>query len=292
MLRRAKPLLGTFVEVAVSARTPEVEWRAANAAFDALADVHRLMSFHEAGSDVTRINRCAFAHPVEVDPRTYSVLCRSRQLSRASNGVFDCSVAGRLMALGALPRVAGLRAEAGATWRDVLLLPGNRVRFRRALAIDLGGIAKGFAVDQAIEALVRLGAQAGCVNAGGDLRVFGDRDWPLALRLPDAPGEFVALPPIRDRALATTADTFAPQGAIVDPATGQPRRNPRSVSVLAPTCIDADALTKVVWLEEQLPVTLLEKMDAHAIVLGPATRFSESASAHRAAGQGPAIARA
>jgi len=284
MLRRAKPLLGTFVEIAVSAETREVEWHGAIAAFEAVADVHRLMSFHEPDSDVTRINRLAHARPVEVDPRTYAVLCRAERMSRESSGVFDCSVGGRLMALGVLPRTAGMRADPAATFRDVLLLPGDRVRFRRALALDLGGIAKGFAVDQAIEVLARLGAQAACVNAGGDLRVFGDRDWPLALRRPDAPGEFVALPPLRNCALATTADTFAPQGAIVHPASGQPLRSPRSVSVFAPTCMDADALTKVVWLAEHLPVSLLEKMDAYAIVLGPATELSESASAHRAAG--------
>ena len=284
MLRRARPLLGTFVEVAVSAKTREMEWQAAIAAFEAVADVHRLMSFHEPDSDVTRINRCAHARPVEVDSRTYAVLCRARLLSRESNGVFDCSVGNRLMALGVLPRTPGLRADRAATWRDVTLLPGNHVRFRRRLTLDLGGIAKGFAVDQAIETLAQRGATAACVNAGGDLRVFGDCDWPIALRRPDAPGEFVSLPPLRNRALATTADTFAPHGAIVDPASGQSLRSPRSVSVLAPTCMDADALTKVVWLEEHLPVSLLEKMDAHAIVLGPATEFSGSAAAHCATG--------
>jgi thiamine biosynthesis lipoprotein len=242
------------------------------------------MSFHEPDSDVTRLNRHAHTRAIEVDRRTHAVLARAQDLSRASNGLFDCTIGQRMMALGALPRTAGVGGHAAATWRDVTLLPGNRVRFRRPLALDLGGIAKGFAVDQAIEALARLGAEAACVNAGGDLRVFGDRDWPIALRRPDAPGEFVSLPPIRNRALATTADSFAPHGAIVDPASGESRSSPRSVSVLAPTCMDADALTKVVWLEERLPVDLLEKMDAYAIVLGPATEISESVPARRAAG--------
>ena len=65
------------------------------------------------------------------------------------------------------------------------------------------------------------GATAGCVNAGGDLRVFGDCDWPTALRRPDAPGEVVALPPLRNRALATSADTFAPGGGVVNPASAR-----------------------------------------------------------------------
>jgi FAD:protein FMN transferase len=279
MLRRAKPLLGTFVEVAVIAPAPDAEWRAATAAFEAVADVHRLMSFHDAASDLSRINRHAHERAVEVDPRTHTVLERALWLSRASNGVFDCCVGARLMALGALPRPAGVRPDAAATWRDVTLLPGSRVRFRHALALDLGGIAKGYAVDQAVEALVQHGATAGCVNAGGDLRVFGDRDWPVAVRRPDAPGEVVALPPLRNRALATTADTFAPAGAIVDPASGAPLRSPRSVSVFAPACMDADAVTKVVWLSERPPLRLLEKLDASAFVLGPATQATDAEAA-------------
>lgn len=285
MLRRAKPLLGTFVEVAVSAATAELEWRAAIAAFDAVADVHRLMSFHEPDSDVTRLNRHAHTRAIEVDPRTYTVLRRSRDLGRASNGRFECTVGGRMVALGALPRTPGVSGHAAATWRDVTLLPHGHIRFRRALALDLGGIAKGFAVDQAVEALARCGAEAGCVNAGGDLRVFGDCDWPIAIRRPDARGELVPLAALRNRALATSAGTFAPGGAIVDPVTGRFRNSPKSVSIFAPTCMDADALTKVVWLEEHPPLDLLEKLDARAIVFGPSATVSEPvAEARRAAG--------
>ena len=285
MLRRAKPLLGTLVEVAVSAATVELEWRAAIAAFQAVADVHRLMSFHEPDSDVTRLNRYAHTRAVEVDPRTYAVLRRARDLGRASNGRFDCAVGGRMLALGALPRTIGVGGHEAATWRDVTLLPDSQIRFRRALALDLGGIAKGFAVDQAVEALARCGAEAACVNAGGDLRAFGARAWPIAIRRPDGCGELVPLATLRNRALATSADTFAPGGAIVDPATGFFRTSPKSVSILAPTCMDADALTKVVWLAEHPLPGLLEKLDARAIVLGPSASLSEPvAEARRAAG--------
>jgi thiamine biosynthesis lipoprotein len=267
MLRRARPLLGTLVEITISAATDACAWSASEAAFAAIADVHRLMSFHESGSDLSRINRNAHLRAVEVDPRTYRVLRRARFHSIASNGIFDCTVGGALLRTGALPRTARLRPDARATFRDVALLPGHHVRFRRPLAVDLGGIAKGFAVDEAIAAIARSGADAACVNAGGDLRVFGDRAWPIALR---TPAGFAPLPALRNRALATSADTFASQGAIVDPTTGALRARPHSVSILAPTCIDADALTKVVWLASRPPPGLLEKVDASAIILGTA----------------------
>jgi len=267
MLRRARPLLGTLVEITVSAAADACAWRASAAGFAAIADVHRLMSFHEPDSDLSRINRHAHTRAVEVDSRTFAVLRRARFHSIASKGIFDCTVGGALLSHGALPRSAPLRPDARATFRDVVLLPGCRVRFRRPLAVDLGGIAKGFAVDEAIAAIARCGADAACVNAGGDLRVFGDRDWLIALR---TPAGFAPLPALRNRALASSADTFAGQGAIVDPATGALRASPQSVSILAPTCMDADALTKVVWLASPPPPGLLEKVDASAIVLGTA----------------------
>ena len=83
-------------------------------------------------------------------------------------------------------------------------------------------------------------------------------------------GGFAPLPALRNRALATSADTFTERGAIVDPATGALRASPQSVSILAPTCMDADALTKVLWLASSLPPGLLEKLDASAIILGTA----------------------
>jgi len=266
MLRRARPLLGTFVEIAASAADPETERRACDVAFEAIADVHRLMSFHEPGSDVSRLNRIAHRRPLEVDPRTFTVLRRALEMSRLSRGAFDCTVGARMVELGLLP--GRVRSTVRGDHRDVELDAEGRVRFRRRLAIDLGGIAKGFAVDQAVAALQRAGADAGCVNAGGDLRVFGDRAWPIALRRPDAARRLVPLPPLRDRALATSADSFVAGGHLLDPATGRPRRRPQSVSVIAASCMDADALTKVVWLSEQVPHRLLERMDAHAILLG------------------------
>lgn len=267
MMRRARPLLGTIVEITVYAATEACALRASTAGFGAIADVHRLMSFHEPDSDLSRINRHAHTRAVEIDPRTFAVLRRAHFHSIASQGIFDCTVGGALLAHGALPRSSALHPDTHATFRDVALLPGNRVRLRRPLAIDLGGIAKGFAVDEAIAAIVRSGAQAACVNAGGDLRVFGDHEWPIALR---TRAGFASLPALRNRALATSADTFADDGAIVDPATGTLCRSPQSVSILAPTCIDADALTKVVWLASRLRPGLLEKVDASAIILGAA----------------------
>ena len=202
--RRARPLLGTVVEIAATGSTFVGAVMAVEVAFAAVQDVHRLMSFHELESDVSRINVARAGETVVVNPHTHRVLRFARKLSAASSGVFDVTVGDTLVRHGFLPAPdAEDSRPREATWRDLELPEGNGVRWRRAGRIDLGGIAKGYAVDMAVENLQSCGATSGVVNAGGDLRVFGEPQ-PVHVRLPDAPGMLVALGLFADCALATS----------------------------------------------------------------------------------------
>ena len=272
MLRRARPLLGTYVEVAACGATPEAEWAAVDAAFAAVARIHRLMSFHDPESDLARINRRAHAEPVAVAPETFTVLERAAFFSEASDGLFDCAIGAALVRAGRLPAPARAPCS-GGSWCDVELLAGARIRFRRPLMLDLGGIAKGYAVDRAIETLLRQGAHSACVNAGGDLRAAGSRAWPLAVRFPRSRTLAVPMPALRDEAVATTACAGGPGASrVADPRTGRIRRASRSVSVYAPRCMDADALTKIVWLGAAPPAALLSRVGARVVEIVPAAR--------------------
>src|SRR6266481_10232380 len=109
-IRRARPLLGTFVEIAVAGQTFDAAEAAVEAAFSAVATVHRLMSFHEADSDVSRLNRGAASGAVRVHDWTYEVLEIACDLHGRSGGMFDVSVASALQRLGLLPGVPALAA--------------------------------------------------------------------------------------------------------------------------------------------------------------------------------------
>jgi hypothetical protein len=124
-----------------------------------------------------------------------------------------------------------------------LINKDDHVRFRRPVTIDLGGIAKGFAVDRAVEALQKAGAISGIVNAGGDLRVFGEHAQEVQIRHPLYPGRTAGMVRLRDRALATSARYFAP--ALFDGRSRQPLPDEISVTVAARDCLTADALTKI-----------------------------------------------
>jgi thiamine biosynthesis lipoprotein len=212
------------------------------------------MSYHDPASEVSRLNRDATRKPVAVSAWTREVLGAALDLADESNGAFDPTVAPAIHGLGFLPITPGApRADRHASWRDIELLPRRRIRFQRALRIDLGGIAKGFAVDRAIDVLREGGCSSGLVNAGGDLHVFGPRDWHIGIRDVTRPTATACIIPLRNAALATSAGYFTRRRrggrtitALVDGRTRQPLDASLSASVIAPTALIADALTKVV----------------------------------------------
>jgi thiamine biosynthesis lipoprotein len=227
-----RPLLGTFVEACAHGPAAAA---AVDAALRSIEASQRLWSLQDDASELSALNRSRGA-PVPLSASTLRLLRLARALQRRSGGTFDCTVGGRLSdALG--------RWLACGSADDLDIGPGW-ARLRRPVRITLDGIAKGFAVDRALAAMRRAGAPAGWVNAGGDLRVYGELALPVHRR--EADGRLVALGLLRDAAVATSgvqtanerhaAEIFAPAGR--QPAAG-------AWSVLARCAWRADALTKV-----------------------------------------------
>lgn len=268
--RRARPLLGTIVEI--GAAGPEAA-AAIEGAFAMVAEVHRLMGFHDPDSDVSRINRARAGEEVFVHPHTHRVLRFSRRMSAASEGVFDVTIADVLVRHGFLPAFAQEPRRSGANWADLEILAGNRLCWRKPGCIDLGGIAKGYAVDLAIEVLRSHAVIGGQVSAGGDLRIFGEAQ-PVHVRLPDSPGFLAPLGSFTNCALATTASYFSTLksgSGSIEPLVDRERRispaRQDSTTVVAPDCMTADALTKVVRLAPRLAPKVLDEFDARAILV-------------------------
>jgi thiamine biosynthesis lipoprotein len=263
--RRARPLLGTLVEIRVDGVDEARALAAIEAAFAEVADVHRLMSFHEATSDVSRINREASRAPVAVDPRTREVLALALAFARESQGRFDPTVAAQLVAWNLLPYPGDAPAPAiDADWRDIELCEDDRIRATKPVWIDLGGIAKGYAVDRAIDCLRAFGIDDACVNAGGDLRRIGRGTEPVHIRMPAAPHRAVRTLLLGEGSIASSGSYF--ERAHVDAIMRTPMRE-RCVSVVADHCVVADALTKIVMGDADAAAPLLEAWNAEALVL-------------------------
>lgn len=287
---RREGIMGTRISVKVWAPGgSEGEARARKgieAAFAAAREVQSRMSPYDPASAVSRVNAAAGADAVEVDPWTWQVLRASVEASRLTRGAFDPTWAAladiwdyrasdpeppskqvvqeRLGLVG----VHGLEMDAGS--RTVRLArPGMR--------IGLGGAAKGFALDRMAEALRDLSLDDFICYAGGDLYVSGrpgDRSWRLGIQHPRESGKLLARYPVsRAMAVVTSGDYeryFVHRGTryhhILDPRTGFPARGTRSVTVMAPSGLEADALSTglfVMGVEEALDVLAgLESVEA------------------------------
>lgn len=272
---RARPLLGTLVEISAAGLSDAQIQAAIDRAFAEVVRVHLLMSYHDEDSDVSRINREAYATEVQVDAHTYRVLRAARLMAEASNGVFDITIAPQLTHMGFLPAHSDFpKMPCRGNWRDIVLLPHNRVRLACSLSIDLSGIAKGYAVDLAIKALADAGMSAGRVNAGGDLRVFGDAAQHIHVRAPNAHTHTISLLELTQGAAATSAGYYSErmyQGRkvtpIIHPHTRVACESGYSVTVLAKDCMTADALTKVVYANPRGAAAVLKCYKARALIV-------------------------
>ena len=221
--RRARPLLGTIVDVGVrsgaSGAAPIEE------AFAQIGALQRLLSRFDAASDIARFNALPAGASLLPSAATLEVLRAAQTLLAASAGLFDISCG---------------TAPDGWACHD-----GRLHKLHPRTRLDLGGIGKGYAVDRAVQRMIEHGATAGWVNAGGDLRVFGDVELPIALR-DESNGGSRPFAGLGDGAFATS------------------HHGGTHVSVAAPLCLWADALTKVVALSGDTAHPLLARHGALA----------------------------
>ena len=270
-MKSVRPLLGTYVVVEADASDDDMARAAVGVAFTAIGTVQGLMSAFDPDSDVSRINACAHLEPVAVHPWTAEVLRLALQMHADSGGLFDIGIAPQLAEWQMLPSA---EIDYPGSTAANLRIEGHTVRCAAPTRIDLGGIAKGYAVDRAIEAALQAGAHSVLVNAGGDLRVAGDAEEPIYLRDPTRPAATVLAGRLQDGAIATSGTYYSARlhgsttvSAIVEPATLSPLASEASHSVIAPTCAVADALTKVLALSGDPHHPALSRHHAQALIL-------------------------
>lgn len=262
LVRRRIPVMGTVAEIAIPTRNERWAHVAIDAAFAELRRIDHTMSRFRSDSDVGRLNEAGGAWtPVSTD--TGEVLSRAIRWAERSRGRFDPCLGGASelwdVAHRSIPpgRDRWVGYAGAELWRTLDVegtAAGARARLDAPMArVDLGGIAKGFGVDRAVDALRGFGVTDGLVNVGGDLVALGadasGDPWVVGVRSPDDPGRMVATLRASDAAIATSGDYlrfFEHEGRryhhLLDPVTGRPRRTAtRSLTVRAPLCVDADA---------------------------------------------------
>ena len=181
-LKRMQPLLGTFVEIGVISDDVHAS-KIITESFNIIKKIEQLLSFHNPQSDLSRLNKMGHKG-VNLDPISADVLRLALHITGLSQGDFNCTIAGSLIERGVLPNHGGMHALPIGNVDDVVL-EGCRATLLRPVRITLDGIAKGYAVDQAVNVLKHHGIESGWVNAGGDLRMFGEITLPIYQRQQD-----------------------------------------------------------------------------------------------------------
>jgi thiamine biosynthesis lipoprotein len=249
-----------------------------------MAEMHRIddtMSPFKPESELSRINREAAQRPVPVSRAMYDIIARSIEFSILSAGAFDITFAsvGRLYDYrrGIRPSDEDLeRARAAVGYRNLVLDPKVQTVFfaHPGLQIDLGGFAKGLAVDNGAAILKGRGITNAIVTAGGDSHILGDRrgrPWTIGIRDPRRPGEVVAVLPLQGGvAISTSGDYeryFERDGTrchhVIDPGTGKSPNGVRSVTIIAEDGLTSEGLTKSVFvMGVEKGMRLVESLEA------------------------------
>jgi FAD:protein FMN transferase len=260
-------IMGTAITVEVWASDAAQGHTAIAAVMDEMHRINRAMSPHNDDSELSRINREAAHGPVALSQEMALLISRALLFSKLTEGAFDITYAsaGQLYDYreGVAPNEAQLQQAVAAIGSQGLLLDATARTLAFAkpgMRIDLGGFAKGHAVDNATTILKAMGIHHAWVSAGGDSRVIGDRrgrPWSIGVRDPlDARGQrLAAVLPLLDCAVSTSGDyeRFFMRGSerchhILDPRTGRSPSALRSVTVLADDGLTAEALSKCIFV--------------------------------------------
>ena len=257
--------MGTRIHVELWSEDRAAGEAAIDAVMAEMDRIDRSMSTYKPTSEVSRVNVSAARAPVRISRELFDLLTTAVEYSRITDGAFDITYA----SVGFMydfhrhlkPTEAQIEAALPAVnYRNLELDPRRRtVHFSRpGVRIDLGGIAKGYAVDRGIAILQRRGIRHALVSAGGDSRIIGDRfgkPWIVGIRNPDHKDQVIARIPLVDTAISTSGDYeryFDENGVryhhIIDPATGHPASKVRSATVLAPTATRTDGLSKTAFV--------------------------------------------
>ena len=295
-------VMGTFAHIIAVAQNAGTAKKCIRAALEEIHKVDDLMSDYKSDTDISRVNREAYEKPVQVSEATFEVLQRSIEFSKMTDGAFDVTV-GPLVALfrkaketkvaPSEQQIAEAKSKVG--FEKLKLDNENRtVQFsEKGMLLDLGGIAKGYAIDKAIEAAQRCGAVGAMVDIGGDVRCFGlppkGRDhWLIGLQDPNSAiegmegGGLRLVLKVTNEAVATSGDyqqfviiEGKRYSHIMNRRTGKSAESLSSVTIIADNATDADALaTAVSVMGAEKGLALIEKLpNTEAILIGPGPKY-------------------
>jgi len=273
--------MGTLVEIAVQEPNNDLAQKAINSSFNEISRLEKIMSTYLPNSELSKLNLLLKEKiKIPVSPDLVKVIKRGVYWGMLSNGAIDISI-GPAVELWDFnsetpspPDVNKLKKVSEFINYKDIIIDGNAISFKNpGMSINLGSIAKGYAVDQAIKTLKKMGIKNGLINAGGDLMAFGlknkTKGWHIGLQHPRKPEEIIASLDIKDKAVATSGDYqryFIKDNVryhhILNPKNGWPANQAISATVISNNVMDADALSTALFiLGEKKGLALINSLE-------------------------------
>jgi len=267
----SKYLMGTIVETDVQGPDVATCQKALLMAYQEMTRVENLLSYQIFTSEINQVNREAGVKPVKVSNETFQILKRARGYSEKFNGLFEVTIGALTDRWGfsdndhkeiTVPSDSEIAALLPlVNYKRMILNEQDTTAYlvKKRMKIDLGGIAKGYAIDRGVAVLKQNNIQQFFLNAGGDIYTSGKKDgiqkWWVGIKHPRHQDSLIARFKLSDYAVATSGDyerfviiDGKRYHHILDPRSGFPSTQCRSVSILAPTAEEADAIATYVFV--------------------------------------------
>jgi FAD:protein FMN transferase len=294
--------MGTLIEIVIQEPNNDLAQKAISTSFNEISRLEKIMSTYLPNSELSKLNSLAGGEiKIPVSPDLLKVIQRGVHWGTLSNGAIDISIGPAVKLwefnsetpsppdVGELKKVSEL-----INYKDIIV-DGNSIGLKKAgMSLNLGSIAKGYAVDQAIKNLKKMGIKNGLVNAGGDLMAFGlkskTKGWHIGLQHPRKPEEIVASLDIKDKAVATSGDYqryFIKDKIryhhILNPKNGWPANQAISATVISDNVMDADALSTALFiLGEKKGLALINSLEGiEGMILSKSNTASYSSEFHK-----------
>ncbi|MDH4231278.1 MAG: FAD:protein FMN transferase [Nitrospirota bacterium] len=287
--KKSKALLDTFVAITVVADSKETAEEAIDNAFDVIEKFGELINFYSDKSELSAVNRNAGIREVKVSPETLDIIEKAVYIAERSGGAFDPTIGPEIQLWDFFNKIrpsdADIRKNLSlVNYKNIIIDKGNSTVFlkKKDMLLDLGGIAKGYAADLAVQALKEKGISAGLVAVAGDIKAFGlktdKKPWTVGIKNPrqkSSEDEIIAKIHLSGKAISTSGDYeryFMLNGQrfhhLLNPRTGYPAYACQSVSVIADQAVMTDAFSTALFiLGPEKGLELAKEMGIDALII-------------------------